>query len=291
MSVNHTPITLKMSKNPEKTSNGMFRGVIYKYTNKDTQKPYVGKADNEKDRRKQWEKPGKSNAYAGEKIAEARKQYGVGPEAWDYTVLEEILADTHDELKRQLKGRETEWIHQEDAVENGYNSSYGDGMTGRKHTPESRKKISDNHRRYQSEATKEKISAAGKGRHLTEETKAKISAGNKGKKRTQAQNQAQSARMKGVVPTAATEGAKKWVKENGGSYWKNHPIPEEAKANMKAAQQARGTKVLATAPDGSTKEYPTMLDAAGGCGLNVGSVSSAVKTGGTTRNGYKFSRV
>ena len=209
MSVNHTPITAKMSKNPE-IVDGKYRGVIYKYVHKASQRPYVGKTDNELIRRQSWNKP-ESNAYGGVKIAGARKEYGIGLEIWEYVILEECVADTHEKLMAMLKEREEYWIRKEDAVENGFNSSYGDGMTGRKHTPQSKAKISGNHRHYQTEKTKEKISAAGKGRHHTEEAKAKISVGNKGKKRTQTQNQAQSARMKGVTPTAAVEGAKKWL--------------------------------------------------------------------------------
>ena len=274
---------------PERTKEGKYRGVIYEYRNNESGLSYVGKADNEANRRSQWNKP-KSNAYAGMKIAAARKQYGVGLDVWSYAVLEENITDTHEELLIWLKQTETEWIRKKDSKENGYNGSYGDGMKGCRHTQESKQKISAHHRHYQSDETKAKLSALGKGRHHTEESKAKISAAKKGVPKTTEQRKAMSDARKGVVPVAAVEGAKEWVKKNG-AYWKNHPIPDEAKAHMKAAQQARGTKVIATSPDGTETEYTTMLDAAKGCGLNVGSVASAVKTGGTTRNGYKFKKL
>ena len=86
---------------------------------------------------------------------------------------------------------------------------------------------------------------------------------------------------------AATEAAKEWVKQNG-SYWKNHPIPDEAKANMKKAQQLRGTDCIATFPDGHEEAFPTMLDAANATGLNVGSVKYSIDHNSTTRNGIKF---
>jgi len=117
--------------------------------------------------------------------------------------------------------------------------------------------------------------------------KAKISRATKGLKRTEAQKQAQSARQKGKVPVAATAAAKEWVKQNG-SYWKNHPIPDEAKANMKKAQQLRGTDCIATFPDGHEEAFPTMLDAANATGLNVGSVKYSIDHNSTTRNGIKF---
>jgi hypothetical protein len=90
-----------------------------------------------------------------------------------------------------------------------------------------------------------------------------------------------------LVPVAATEAAKEWVKQNG-SYWKNHPIPDEAKANMKKAQQLRGTDCIATFPDGHEEAFPTMLDAANATGLNVGSVKYSIDHNSTTRNGIKF---
>ena len=60
---------------------------------------------------------------------------------------------------------------------------------------------------------------------------------------------------------------------------------------MKSAQQKRGIKVLATYPDGSQMEFGTMLDAAKACNMNVGSVASVIKTGGTCRNGMKFQKI
>ncbi len=60
---------------------------------------------------------------------------------------------------------------------------------------------------------------------------------------------------------------------------------------MKAAQQAKGTKVRPIYPDGTTNDFNTMLDAAKDCGLNVGSVASAIKTNGTCRNGMKFEKI
>lgn len=122
-----------------------------------------------------------------------------------------------------------------------------------------------------------------KGRKVKDSTKAKISAGNKGKKRSPAQNAAQSKRMKGQTPIAATAGAKAWVANNGGGYWKNHTISDAAKANMKAAQHRRARKIKAIYSDGSEKIYDTMLDAAKSNGLNVGSVSYLTKHGGYSK--------
>ena len=271
-------------KNYERTADGRYRGVVYKYTNRTTQRSYIGETANEKVRRNCWKKP-KDNAYAGNKIAEARKMFGVTD--WDY-YAEEIIAASPEELDRLLTEKQKEWIVKYDSINNGYNSSYGDGMEGRQHTSESKALISKNHRRYQSDEAKEKISSSNLGRKLSEETKAKISAGNKGKKRSAAQKQAQSMRKKGIEPKAASEGLKEYIAANGHGPTKGIKQSVQARANMKAAQQKNGISVIAIDSSGNEQVYPTMLDAAKACGLNVGSVASAIKTGGTTRNGFKF---
>ena len=276
-----------MSKHPEKTEDGKYRGVIYERHNKATDQSYVGKTDNEKIRKQSWNNKG-SRSYGGKKIIEARKEYGTGPDAWDYNVLEEIFSDTHEELDAKLKERETHWIREKDTVENGYNHSYGDGNLGIEYDEERRKQCGNAMRgKHHTEETKAILRQKNKGVPRPDEVKAKISRATKGLKRTEAQKQAQSARQKGKVPVAATEAAKEWVKQNG-SYWKNHPIPDEAKANMKKAQQLRGTDCIATFPDGHEEAFPTMLDAANATGLNVGSVKYSIDHNSTTRNGIKF---
>lgn len=278
------------SSKPEITDDGKFRGVIYCRTHKASGKPYVGETDNEKIRIRSWDNKG-SKSYGGTKIMKARQDYGIGPDIWDYKVLEEFIMDSHEELVKTLLSRQTYWITEKDAVENGFNGSYGDGMLGMTHTAESRNKISQNHRTYQSDETKQKLSQVMKGRTVSSATRAKLSAGNTGKKRTPAQRQAESARLKGKIPQAATDGAKEWVKQNGGGYWKNHKLSEEAKANMKAAQQKRGQRIKAEFPDGHIEFFNTMLDAANGTGHLVGSVYYSVMNGNLTKRNYKFTKI
>ena len=275
------------SSNPEKTADGKYRGVVYCRTHIASGKPYVGETDNEKIRKQSWDNKG-AKAYGGAKIMKARQDYGIGPDIWDYEVLEELIMDSHDELVKTLLSRQTYWIKEKDAVENGFNSSYGDGMLGRKHTEASRALISKNHRTYQTDETKQKLSQVMKGRTVSDATKAKISAGNRGKKRTPEQRQAQSEMRKGKVPQAATDGAKAWVQKNGGGYWKNHPLSNEAKANMKAAQQQRGRKTRVTYPNGHTVDFNTMLDAADATGDMVGSVYYSAMKGSVTKTNYKY---
>ena len=225
-----------MSKNAERTPDGKYRGVIYARKNKITRMGYVGKTDNEKNRKSDWNEKHNKN-YGGQKIMEARKQYGIGPEAWEYDILEEIFSDTQEELKAKLKERETYWIKEKDSVENGYNQAYGDGNLGIKFSLQRR--------------------------------------------------QAQSQRMKGKVPVAAVAAAKEWVKKNGGGYWKNHNFSDVARANMKKAQQARGTNCIVTYPDGHEEHFNTMLDAAKATGLSVGNVKYRIDHN-IEKDGYKY---
>lgn len=275
------------SKKAEKTKDGKFRGVVYEYKLLATNQVYIGETNNEAVRRQCWTK--KNSIYGGKKITEARKKYGVRS-AWSYTVLEEIICDSEHELNDCLMKRQQYWIEKKDAVTNGLNSSYGDGMQGRKHSDASRQQISQNHRHYQDQAARQKISQSLKGRNVSDETRQKISQKNAGKTRTPEQKKAQSARMKGIVPLAAKKGADEWRIKNGGSYWKGKKMPASAVSKLKAIKQANGTKTIATFPDGQEVTFNTMLDAANACGLNVGSVASAMNTGGTTKNGYKFKK-
>ena len=57
---------------------------------------------------------------------------------------------------------------------------------------------------------------------------------------------------------------------------------------MKKAQQKRGKAVRAVAPDGTMKDYNTMLDAAKALGMGVGSIANNLKSKGVCNNGYKF---
>jgi hypothetical protein len=280
------------SSNPEITADGKFRGVVYCRTHIALGKPYVGETDNEKKRIRSWDNKG-SKSYGGTKIMKARQDYGIGPDIWDYEVLEELIMDSHDELIKTLLSRQTYWIKEKDAVKNGYCGSYGDGNLGNEYSEERRHQCGNAMRgKHHTEETKALLRAKSKKgvprpKEITEKIRAKLI----GKKRTEAQKKAQSERQKGVIPVAATAAAKEWVKQNGGSYWKNHPIPDEARANMKKAQQERGTDCIATFPDGHEETFPTMLDAAKATGLNAGSVKYSIEHNSTTYNGYKFRKL
>ena len=276
----------------------VHEGSIYKRTliasaaqgTPDYLKNYIGQTDNMKERDSSWNKVNNDN-YGGKKITEARKKYGVTPDVWLTEEIEKVYAETEPELKAKLNERETYYIRFYDSVENGFNGSYGRGMQGLSHSDAAKAKISAHHRKTQTNATKAKISASTKGHSVSDLTKVKISEGNKGKSRTEAVKAALSAKRKGKEPKAASEGLQQYIAKNGHGPTLGIKQSDEAKTNMKIAQQKLGVKVLAISPDGSQKEFNTMLDAAKEFGLNVGSVASVIKTGGTCRNGMKFQRL
>lgn len=277
----------RISKYVEITPEGKYVGHIY-----DRElireciekgKHYVGATTIPKSRDENWRKRN-NKSYGGKKITKARSIYSDIGKDWATTELERIEADSKEELSKLLDEREDYWMDVKDSVNNGFN----DYKNSERHfSKEHCANISKNHRDYQTEETKKKLSEANKGHVVSEETKQKISEGNTGKVRTPEQRSAQSERMKGQVPVAATAAAKEWVKQNG-AYWKTHPISDETKAKMKAVHQERGTTVIATFPDGTEHEYPTMLDAAKATGHNIGSVDNCVKRGGTTKDNFKF---
>lgn len=273
-----------------------WEGVVYTYTlnlpdeSKNGWK-YVGCTPEESTRRSKWNK--EKNKYSGEKIAEARRHYGI--KNFTYTVLETHYDQDIDSLVELLEQREKYYIKKFDSKEHGFNGNYGG--TGRQGVKISQEEIDRRNATrkkngfHQTPESKKKIGEASRKRKKSQEEKDKISAKNRGKKRTAAKKKAQSDRMKGKEPTAASAGLKAYIEEHGHGPTKGIKQTAEARANMKAAQQAKGIKVKAILFDGSEEEYTTMLDAAKGCGVGVGSVYNCVKNGGMTKSGIRFERL
>lgn len=273
-----------------------WEGVVYSYTLDKPDNPkngwkYIGCTPEQSTRMRMWGR--EKNKYGGKSIANARKEYGI--QNFSYTVLETHYDPDIDALVELLKERETYYIKEFDSIEHGFNGNYGG--TGRKGVKISQEEI---YRRtatrkkngfHQTPESKKKIGEASRKRKKSQEEKDKISAKNRGKKRTAAQKKAQSDRMKGKEPTAASAGLKAYIEEHGHGPTKGIKQTAEARANMKAAQQAKGIKVKAILFDGSEEEFTTMLDAAKGCGVGVGSVYNCVKNGGMTKSGIRFERL
>jgi len=274
---------------------GQTRGVIYRYINQSEGEEngwsYVGSTMNEKTRRYSWKNHG-NKSYGGKKINDARVKFGI--ENFFYEVLEEIYDADENALQMKLDEREAFYVQQFDSSQNGYNTSKGGtGNKGVNFSQTHRNSIGEASKgRKHTEATKKQIGTKLKGHSVSDDTRRKISEGNKGKKRTAEQRHAESERLKGKVPEAATQGAKLWVINNGGGYWKNHPLTPEAKQHMKEAQQNRGIKVRVEYSDGRVETYNTMLDAAKGLGIGVGSVNYYINAGKGKwhRNGFKIEK-
>ena len=271
---------------------GLYEGVVYSYENTaDENKKYVGCTPRERTRRDSWRNW--KNAYAGEKIKTARKNSTLSD--WSYKVEERLYSDDLQELQAKLEEREAFYIDFYDSCNNGYNSNRGGtGHTGMTRSEETRRKISINHRDYQSKEAREKLSNSLLGHEVKESTRDKISKGNSGKVRTDEMKQAQSERLKGIEPKAASEAAKTWREQNGGNYWTGKKMSDEAKANMSAAQRKRAAKIKAHYPDSSEKVFETMLDAATELGIGTGSIYNNLKHSSPdfkTKGGYWFEKL
>ena len=283
-------------KNFDRNENGQIRGVVYCYTNisegEEKGWQYVGNTMNEKTRKYSWNNHG-NKSYGGEKINAARNEHGL--ENFEYRVLEVHYDSNEKKLQEKLDEREAYFVEKFDSIEHGYNTSKGGtGNNGVNFSETHRANIGKASKgRTHAEETKQLIGEKMKGHNVSDETRQKISQGNKGKKRTAEQRRAQSERLKGIEPKAATEKAKQQREENGGGYWKGKKMPDEAKKNMKEAQQKRGIKVKVVYKDGTTKDFNTMLDCAKELGIHVASVSyySQAENNKWTKNGYKIERI
>ncbi len=276
----------RISKNVEITPEGKYVGHIYtrtlKHDGPDKGKKYVGATTNPKTREGNWCKKN-STSYGGSKITAARKTYSDLKNDWETNYIERVEADSKEELSKVLDEREDAWIDKCDSISNGFNEYKN---SERHFSDQHRQNISKNHRTYQSEETKAKLRQYHHPH--TAESKAKISRARKGQHPTPEQRAHQSAIRKGIEPVAASAGLRKYIEEHGHGPTLGIKQSAHARANMRAAQQAKGVDNIATFPDGTEKEYSTMLDAAKATGHNVGSVENCIKHGGTTKKGFKF---
>lgn len=119
--------------------NDLVIGVVYRYWNDaDGGKSYVGCTINEKKRKYAWN--WKNNPYGGEKIATARRVFGLS--AFQNERLFVILASSKKDLVKKLEALEVKFIEKFDSFYNGYNSSLGGhGSKGRKMSEQQKNNI------------------------------------------------------------------------------------------------------------------------------------------------------
>ena len=279
----------RVSKYVERTPDGKYIGYIYKRILvkecEEKGKVYIGATSDLKGRNTNWGKKANRN-YGGEKITTARMKYNNLGTYWKTEIVEKVIADTEEELSKKLDEREQYWIDKHDSIANGFNEF--PVRKGRIFSDTHKANISMNHRHYQTEETKKKLSEAQKGRTVSPEVRLKISNSLKGIPMSDERRKAMSESRKGKEPKAASAGLKAYLEKYGHGPTKGIKQTPQARANMKAAQQKRGTDTIAIAPNGNETLYNTMKDAAHETGHNVGSVASCIKTNGITRKGYRF---
>lgn len=265
---------------------GQLEGAVYRYVLMNEAaleygQCYVGETAVEKVRIKSWRNKG-NHTYGGEKCSRAREKYGW--RCWNYEVLEKVYAPTLEQLKALLEEREAYWISFYDSVEHGFNTSdEGTGQSGVRYSEERRRKCGDSMRgKHHSAETIVHLRQVNKGKPRPQEVRDKISKANSGKKRTDEQRRAQSERMKGIVMSAKAR-AKSSATKTG----KAHPISAEGRARINAAIPRRAV-VGINVKDGERTHYKSLVEAGHAHNLKAGSISNYIKTGGCSKDGFRF---
>ena len=101
---------------------GLYEITAYYYRNKITGKYYCGVTLHPDNRKSIWK--GLNNGYAGKKLNDARKQYGIGDDIWEYSPTIVLVANIND-VKDTMDNVEIALILKYDSYRNGYNSNFG----------------------------------------------------------------------------------------------------------------------------------------------------------------------
>jgi group I intron endonuclease len=145
--------------------------IVYKHTNQISGKSYIGNTS--KDIVIRWkEHISRSKKNNNRKFDNALRKYPI--DSWKHVVLFESNS------LKESKQKEIEMISKYDTFINGYNSNSGGGGV-KKHTEESKKKISEAGKRECSKETRLKIGVANKGKLVSKEIRKKISDACKGR--------------------------------------------------------------------------------------------------------------
>ena len=109
-------------KKLKKNAAGLYEFTAYYYRNKKTGKYYCGVTLHPDNRKSIWK--GLTFKYAGKKLNDARKLYGVGDDVWEYWSLT-ITAATVNDLIKDMDYLEAYLIAFYDSYHDGYNSNAG----------------------------------------------------------------------------------------------------------------------------------------------------------------------
>lgn len=143
----------------------MYIGYIYKISNKDNGKSYIGKTI-DLNRRFTQHCLGRGGTKA---LNNAIRKYG--KDNFTFECLESIIRNSIEELNEALNIRECYFIKEYDTFKTGYNCTIGgDGTSYYKHSEETKRKLSEAHKgKVLSDSTKLKIANKLKGRKRDEE--------------------------------------------------------------------------------------------------------------------------
>lgn len=103
---------------------------------------YVGQTDDPDSRKQGFYNENADYSVPGSKIDNARHRFGTEKANWMYKELHKRQYKSKELCRKRGDELETMEIIKHDSVENGFNTSYGRGMKGLHHSPESRLKIS-----------------------------------------------------------------------------------------------------------------------------------------------------
>ncbi|MBR5174814.1 MAG: hypothetical protein IKW89_02660 [Bacteroidales bacterium] len=116
-------------KKLKKNADGLYEITAYTLKNLITMLYYCGVTSHPENRKSVWK--GLNNRYAGKKINDARKKYGVGEDVWKYEETIVLVADINDVIAT-MDDVETALILKYDSYRNGYNSNLGGPGRGSK---------------------------------------------------------------------------------------------------------------------------------------------------------------
>lgn len=194
---------------------GKYVCAVYKITNEQNGKVYIGGSSNVRDRRQQhnWE-----FEHGSHHVTEMQKDYNNYPDSFRFDVIEYCSAEDLVELERK-------YIADYDAMNpaHGYNRESGGNankkisdetkkiwsdhrkgegaaMYGKHHTEETKRKLSEARKGYRlPEASIRQMAETKRGSHHTLETRMKMSQSRKGKKLSPEHCAAMSRARKGIV--------------------------------------------------------------------------------------------
>lgn len=209
-------------------------GIIYKATNKDNGKSYIGQTIKTMPSRKADHLSNARCGYYNSYFHKGIRKYGEDSFSW------EVICECYS--RKELDDAEMYYIKEYNTLApNGYNLAIGGGgANGYIHTEEGKKRMSESRKgRVVTEETRKKLSEAHKGKKKSKEARKKMSEYWKGRKQSPELVAKRVEKLKGHI---VTEEARKKISEGNkgkpGSF-KGKKHTEESKKKMSEAAKKR----------------------------------------------------